>query len=102
MCLSDFKNEFNCNEDNWILLLENMVMEYCSIGPVIDTNIFQEIKSYTVLCHFCEQYGKAIIEAHLVGMNNHVLAINTRSEIEEFNEAMNENKFDLRTCMGLK
>ena len=85
-------------------------MEYCSIGPRIRDNEFKNNNVYTVRCHFCDrymtrqgmtlndvkEYGRAIIEAHYVGINNHVLAINTRSEIDRFNVALENNKFDLR------
>ena len=103
-------------KDKWILPLEDLLMEYSSIGPRIRSNQFKNINVYTVRCHFCDQYmtrhamtlkdvkqyGRAIIEAHHVGINNHVLPINTRTEINEFNAAMENDRFDLRLCTGLK
>ena len=116
LCESDLRQEMSFAKDNWILPLEDQLMEYCSIGPRIRNNQFKNIHVYSVRCHFCDQYmtrqamtlndvkqyGRAIIEAHYVGTNNHVLAINTRTEVEQFNEALKNERFDLRICMGIK
>ena len=113
---TNIKEELKYSEDKWILPLEDLLMEYSSIGPRIRTNQFQRVKGYSLRCHFCNQYmtrkpmslkdvkvyGTAIIEAHFVGLNNHVLAINTLTQIQDLNDAVKENKFELRICMGMK
>lgn len=105
--------EYRCQEK--IMPVENFLMDHCSVTRIIKDNDCSKNKQFHLLCQFCfqnmtksplslrelESYGTCIAEAHFVGRDHHILALNSTNEMEEFRSSESRARFKIETCKKL-